>query len=266
MSTSVRIPVMLCGCVFMIAVTGCHMVPQNQYRMSQLRSRQLHQQNQSLAMERDGLQSLAAQKQQLEQQNAALKSNLDIANSRIENLNSERSKYVSLLNKNQSSPLSPETTSRFQELAKKYPQFEFDPQTGVSKFNDEILFELGSDEVRPQAQEILREFASIMNQGDAQQLNILVVGHTDDTKIVKASTKAKHPTNWHLSTDRADSVVLTLANSGISEKRMGAAGYSMFQPLIPNTDQKARAQNRRVEIFVLAPDAIVAGWDPDSRN
>ena len=44
---------------------------------------------------------------------------------------------------------------------------------------------------------------------------------------------------------------------------MGAAGYSMFQPVVPNSNDSARQKNRRVEIFVLAPDAVVAGWDPN---
>ncbi|MDA0832393.1 MAG: OmpA family protein [Planctomycetota bacterium] len=260
MPTSIRIPALLCGCLFLVVVSGCQMVPQNQYRMSQLRNRQLHQQNQ---MSNGSLQSILAQKQQLEQQNAAL-------NARVSNLEGERSqlneKYVSMLNRNQKSPLSPEATSRFQDLARRYPEFEFDPATGVSKFRDDILFDLGSDQIKSSAENLLREFAQIMNQGEAQQLNILVVGHTDNTPISKASTKAKHPTNWHLSTDRADEVVLKLAQVGISEKRMGAAGYSMFQPVAPNSDGKSKAQNRRVEIFVLAPDAVVAGWDPAHRH
>lgn len=263
MPTSVRIPALLCGCLFLVFVSGCHMVPQNQYRMSQLRNRQMHQQNQLLAQQRDGAQgtlgSLTAQQQQLEQQNAALRAQLNNLEGEREQLNQ---KYVSMLNRNQKSPLSPDATRRFEELARRYPDFEFDPATGVSKFSDNILFDLGSDELKSSSEQLLKEFAAIMNQGDAQQLNILVVGHTDDTRIVKQSTKIKHPTNWHLSTDRANAVVVKLANIGIHEKRMGAAGYSMFQPVAPNNNDRGKAQNRRVEIFVLAPDAVVAGWDP----
>jgi chemotaxis protein MotB len=47
---------------------------------------------------------------------------------------------------------------------------------------------------------------------------------------------------------------------------MGAAGYSMYQPVVANKDEKSRQQNRRVEIFVLAPDAVVAGWDKGSER
>jgi chemotaxis protein MotB len=48
---------------------------------------------------------------------------------------------------------------------------------------------------------------------------------------------------------------------------MGVAGYSMHQPARPNTSDSARQENRRVEIFVLAPDAAVAGRDlPGTRR
>jgi chemotaxis protein MotB len=42
---------------------------------------------------------------------------------------------------------------------------------------------------------------------------------------------------------------------------MGAAGYSMHQPIAPNGNDANRQKNRRVEIFVLAPDASIAGID-----
>lgn len=266
---------------------GCSAVPMQALRQSQIRAAQLYQQNRALAAERDQAnlmaQSAAAEKAQLaqqmaqrnsefQQQIASLQSSLNIANSRIENYNSERSelqqKLVSALNqlKNQPNPLSAEATRRFQELAKKYPDFEFDPQTGVSKFHSDILFDSGSAQLKSQGTPLLREFAEILNHGDAKRLNILVVGHTDDKPIGKPSTRQQHPTNWHLSTDRANSVVLQLAKSGIGEKRMGVAGYSMYQPIVPNTDDKARQKNRRVEIFVLAPDAVVAGWDPETSR
>ena len=57
---------------------------------------------------------------------------------------------------------------------------------------------------------------------------------------------------------------MALSNSGVKETRMGSAGYSMFQPVGPNLDDNSRLRNRRVEIYVLAPEAAVAGWDPET--
>ncbi len=233
--------------------TACNMVPQQTLRQSQMQTMHWYKQYQTLASDRSRLeQSLAA------------------ANQRLDNMNAERGqlhqKYISLLNrrKDQPSPLSRETTRRFEELARKYPQFEFDPQTGVSKFSNDILFGSGSAEIKHGAFPMLHEFAQILNEGDAKRLNILVVGHTDDRPIKKERTRANHETNWHLSTDRANEVVVALAKSGIKEGRMGSAGYGPYQPVADNKTESGRQKNRRVEIFVLAPEAVVAGgWDPN---
>lgn len=265
MPTSARL---LLSCVIgmlMFAQTACTMVPHQSLRQAQLRTLQLHRQNQSIAMQRN---TAAAEKQQLAQRSADLQYTLNIANQRLDNLNAERKvlqeQVASLIDRAKSgqSPLSPNLTRRFEALAQKYPEFEFDPQTGVSKFHNDILFGSGSSEIRTAAIPILGEFADIMNQGDAQRLNILVVGHTDDRRIAKDKTRSKHSTNWHLSTNRATEVLLSLAKSGLQENRMSVAGYAMYQPVVHNDSEKSRKLNRRVEIFVLAPDAIVASWDP----
>lgn len=241
--------------------TGCVGVNHHYLQQSQLRSQMLARQNQQMS---GSLGSLTAE-------NQALKQSLDVANQRLANIqgsNSQLEERVRNLLANArsgSSPLSDSATRRLEELRQKYPQFEFDPATGVSKFDSDLLFALGSDEVRPEGLQLLDDFAKIMNQPDAQHLRVLVVGHTDDKPISKASTKSRHPTNWHLSTNRANSVVLAMKKSGVQEKRMEAAGCSMFQPVTANTDDKSRAKNRRVEIFVLAPEAAVAGWDPATR-
>jgi chemotaxis protein MotB len=258
--------VLACSAMFLAA--GCNSVPQQYLQQSQLRTQMLYKQNQQLLMQRDGYSQSAGA---LSAENQSLKQNLEIANRRLENLQSSNSqleqRVKNLLTSARAgdSPLSDDATRRLEELKRKYPQFEFDPATGVSKFNTDLLFATGSDEINHNIEPVLSEFSNIMNGPDAQHLRVLVVGHTDDKPISKANTKAKHPTNWHLSTDRANSVVLALKKHGIHEKRMEAAGCSMFQPVAPNTNDESRRQNRRVEIFVLAPDAAVAGWDPASR-
>ena len=81
----------LIGFVF-CGSTACNMVPHQTYMQSQYRTMQLYRQNQTLASERDGL-----------------RSRLEIANRRFDNLNSERSalqqRYLNVLNsaKNQKS-------------------------------------------------------------------------------------------------------------------------------------------------------------------
>lgn len=244
--------------VFILGLSGCGcLCPE--MRNCQMQCAQLYQQNQMLASTNYQATMSAQQYQRA----------LATANQRLDNLTAERGqlqqRYLALLERQRglNSPLSAEATERFKRLQQKYPQFEFDAHTGVSKFTNDILFESGSSEIREEGRKLLREFAEIMNDGDAQKLNVLVVGHTDDRPINKQNTRTHHPTNWNLSTDRADAVVLDLHRHGLKEMRLGAAGYSMFQPVAANKDETSRRKNRRVEIFVLAPDASVAGWDPN---
>ncbi|HET6424515.1 MAG TPA: OmpA family protein [Planctomycetaceae bacterium] len=268
---SVRFPKAHVGAAFALCslLSACHCGPDRYLTQAQLRAQQMYHQNQQLASQRDGygqtLGALSAEKQRLEQQAAALKANLDVANQRLGNLAAANEqleqKYKNILTSSRDNPLSNDQIKRFEDLRKKYPEFEFDPETGVSKFSTDLLFASGSDQVTARSQQILNEFAAIMNNADAKHLKVLVVGHTDDKAISKQTTANKHPTNWHLSTNRADAVVLALRKAGINEGRMGAAGYSMNQPIAPNANDANRQKNRRVEIFVLAPDASIAGID-----
>ncbi len=254
-----------------ITATGCY-GPYYAMQNAQRQALVLHQQNQVLVSERDeareGIQLLAGDNDRLLNEIAGLHSRIELSETRLANIKNERAqlheRYISLLNAQKSlgSPLSSESTRRFQELANRYPEFDFDPETGVSRFHGDILFASGSDQLRTSAMPVLRDFARIVNQGDTRGMKILVVGHTDNKQIIQHKTLSKHPTNWHLSTNRANSVVMELASSGVEPARLGAAGYSEHQPTASNANTEGRQKNRRVEIFVFAPDAVVAAWDP----
>jgi chemotaxis protein MotB len=257
MPSSLRVPCLVALAVCCLPLAGCNSVPRYQLNQAQARARQLYDQNRSLMAERQQLMALMGEK---DSQLAEMTANGETMRARLENLMGERNKLVSM----KSSPLSDEASRNFEDLARRFPGFEFDPQTGVSKIREDLLFASGSDELSPKAQQLLKEFARILNAGESSQLNVLVVGHTDDTRVAKANTKSKHPDNWYLSAHRAISVTHALTGSGVSATRMGVAGYGPHQPRVPSKSDAARKQNRRVEIFVLAPGASMTGWDPTS--
>jgi chemotaxis protein MotB len=58
----------------------------------------------------------------------------------------------------------------------------------------------------------------------------------------------KFASNWELPTTRAVYVVRFLADQGIPQNRMAAAGFGEFHPIDPSNTPEAYQKNRRVEI------------------
>ncbi|XOS91637.1 flagellar motor protein MotB [Brevibacillus laterosporus] len=76
-----------------------------------------------------------------------------------------------------------------------------------------------------------------------------IEGHTDDTPI----TKSQYVANWDLSLARAKAVMQEFVQErGLSPSRFIVAGFGETKPLVANTTEKNRIQNRRVEITVLS--------------
>ncbi len=250
------------------AITGCCFPGRNSVNehlsASQLRSQELFAENEQLLMAQTQQQQMIAgleqERQMVAQHLGQVEHQLSTANTRIDNLLAERGelkeRYAQVLSDTTSDGLT--TGLPMAEV----PGFEFDPLTGLSKFPEDVLFDLGSAEIRPEAFNVLKNFAQQVTSGAADGQRVLIVGHTDDQRIAKGSTYQKHPTNWHLSTDRADQVILELQKLGVTPERMAAMGYSKFQPLEASTDETSRQRNRRVELYIVPASTNMAAWDP----
>lgn len=113
----------------------------------------------------------------------------------------------------------------------------------------ELLFASGSAKLGVEGKRELDKLAGVL-------LNVVetipkdldwilrIDGHTD---IIPINT-AQFPSNWELSTARAVSVVRYLANQGVPQKRMVAAGFGEFFPVAEGTTPEALQANRRIEI------------------
>jgi chemotaxis protein MotB len=153
-----------------------------------------------------------------------------------------------------------ELSSRLADLADRYPSLHYDEESGVSKFDTDVLFDSGEARLTTPARKMLAEFAEIFQAPEARDLKIMVVGHTDARGIKGREARSKYPNNWHLSASRAVAVVDSLREAGLPENRMGIAGFAQYQPISPNDTAQARKRNRRVEIFVVGPETPVVGW------
>jgi chemotaxis protein MotB len=91
-----------------------------------------------------------------------------------------------------------------------------------------------------------------MNSEQGKQFDLLIAGHTDDVPIKKAATRAKHPTNWHLSVHRSISVLNIMTSNGIAPKRVSVRGFGEYRPIAENkAKQGGNVANRRVEVFIV---------------
>ena len=73
---------------------------------------------------------------------------------------------------------------------------------------------------------------------------IMVEGHTDKRPI----QTSKYPSNWDLSTARANSVLKLLLELGFPPNRLAAAGFGEFYPISDGNTDSDYQQNRRIEL------------------
>jgi type VI secretion system protein ImpK len=112
------------------------------------------------------------------------------------------------------------------------------------------LFDSGSSALRSGFVPVLERIADALNQVPGP---VLITGHTDNQPIFSA----RHQSNWHLSKERAESVMALLAGRMLAANRLRAEGRADREPTSPNDSPENRARNRRVEITVGA--AAVTG-------
>ncbi len=145
-----------------------------------------------------------------------------------------------------------ELSVKLQEFADTNKMVTYNAANGMLKFKSDLLFASGSDNVEPSAIKPLQALCRIMNSPEAKNFDLVVAGHTDDVPIKKAATKAKHPTNWHLSVHRAISVANVIITTGVAPERSSVKGFGEYRPLEANKkNKKGNPVNRRVEIFVV---------------
>ena len=133
-------------------------------------------------------------------------------------------------------------------------------RTAKNKLNltmpSNITFGFDSATLTPQAQQALNSVGRVLNKYPASQ--IAITGHTDDT--------GSDSYNLKLSQERASSVASYLAQSGVAMGRMNTSGMGESQPKVPNTSEANRAQNRRVELTILANNNAGGGMQQQPGN
>ena len=127
-----------------------------------------------------------------------------------------------------------------------------------------LLFELNSDQLQPEGRQLLKSLVLPLRSYLKTREEILMVsGFTDDRTM--RDGKRKFEDNWELSAQRALTVTRTLIEEGMPSSMLFAAAFGQEQPLTPNSDEKARAQNRRVEMAPVPKASNAASTRPAEK-
>lgn len=117
-------------------------------------------------------------------------------------------------------------------------------------FQSEVLFSSGGEEINEAGRTEMAKLAEAIKQLETEipeEINwvLRVDGHTDDVPL---SGTGRLRDNWELSSARATSVVKFLIEQGVTPRRLVAAGFGEFQPLVEGDTDAARSRNRRIEL------------------
>jgi len=113
----------------------------------------------------------------------------------------------------------------------------------VVKLQNQLLFDTGKTELKPDAIDQLTKLGDILAKYPEDRIR--VQGHTDDV--------GSNELNQNLSTKRADEVRDVLLERGVKPTQMLVMGVGEASPIAPNTTEDGRQKNRRVELRIDVP-------------
>lgn len=114
------------------------------------------------------------------------------------------------------------------------------------KFDSGILFDFDKTELKPAARTNIEQLVKSLNENP--DTDILVIGHTD--------SRGTDQYNQGLSERRAKAVKDFAVSKGLNSSRMKTMGKSFHEPIADNDTEAGRAENRRVEIVIVANDKM----------
>ena len=133
-----------------------------------------------------------------------------------------------------------------------------DGRIGISS---SVLFAFNSDQLQPEGRQLLNSLVTPLRAYLASRDELLMVsGFTDDRSIRDGNSRFVD--NWELSAQRALTVTRALIDEGMPSSMVFAAAFGAEQPVTPNSDDAARAQNRRVEMAPVPKTATVKNAAP----
>ncbi len=123
-------------------------------------------------------------------------------------------------------------------------------------FDSGILFTTGSSVLSQTAKNSLSNFANVLKQNT--DCDVSVQGYTDNAGWRNSTAEQSAQKNLDLSQQRAQAVTTYLQSLGVSSTQIRSTqGYGESNPVADNSTAAGKAQNRRVEVYMYASEAMI---------
>lgn len=123
-------------------------------------------------------------------------------------------------------------------------------------FDSGILFSTGSSTLSSTAKTSLSNFANVLKQNT--DCDVAVQGYTDNQGWKNSTAEQSVQKNLNLSQQRAQAVTSYLQSLGVSSNQIrSTTGYGEANPVADNSTAAGKAQNRRVEVYMYASQAMI---------
>ena len=124
-------------------------------------------------------------------------------------------------------------------------------------FDSGILFQSGKSTLNAAAQSSLSQFATNV-LGKNADMNVGIVGYTDNDPWKGKTAEQSVAANQKLSEERAQAVSSFLQKHGAAVSQIKeVAGLGESNPVADNSTAAGKQQNRRVEVFLYASEAMI---------
>ena len=160
-------------CAAMTAAPGCLFAPKTHLNASQTRNRALAEQSRAQLAEIENLKIHARNTEdqliRTEEELALLEKEVGLDRKQLVNYQRERAElqtqFMGLAGRHAGIPA--EVSHRLVNLSEEYPGLHFDPATGISKLQTDILFDTAQTQLRPGAEKMLRELVAVLKSPEA---------------------------------------------------------------------------------------------------
>jgi outer membrane protein OmpA-like peptidoglycan-associated protein len=203
--------------------TAAQQRAQDQERLAQQAQQQLQQQQAATQETQQELQNEQAARQQAEQQTQATQQNLQQTQQQVQQAQTEKEQVRQRLLGQLNQVLQTKDSAR-----------------GLVVNMPDVLFDLNSASLKPEARERLAKVAGILIA--YPDIHVEVDGYTDNTGSLNF--------NQQLSQQRADTVRSYLIQQGVPSSSVDARGFGPNDPIASNDSPDGRRQNRRVNLIV----------------